>query len=62
MPNLPTVKGNLANYIDAGFPILYVYTYEEAKADNYIESIAGDTSCWNGTGRTVSSISRLSRC
>lgn len=41
MLHLPTVKENLGLYIDAGFPILYIYTYEETKADRYIASVAG---------------------
>jgi hypothetical protein len=55
MLNLPTVKDNLVKYIDAGFPILYIYTYEEAKADKYIESIAGGYKLleWNGANGFV---------
>ena len=41
MLHLPTVQNHLSRYIDAGFPILYIYTYEEAKADRYIASVAG---------------------
>ena len=41
MLNLPTVKGNLGRYVDAGFPILYIYTFDETEADRYISSIAG---------------------
>lgn len=50
MLHLPTVKDNLATYIDAGFPILYIYTFEEAKADRYISSVAGKKKVieWNG--------------
>lgn len=50
MLHLPTVKDNLSKYIDAGFPILYIYTYEEAKADRYIASVAGRREVleWNG--------------
>lgn len=50
MLHLPTVKDNLATYIDAGFPILYIYTFEEAKADRYISSVAGRKKVleWNG--------------
>lgn len=51
MLHLPTVKDNLSKYIDAGFPILYIYTYEEAKADRYIDSVAGRREVleWNGS-------------
>ncbi len=50
MLNLPTVKGNLGRYVDAGFPILYIYTFDEAEADRYISSIAGRKKVveWNG--------------
>lgn len=50
MLHLPTVKDNLSKYIDAGFPILYIYTYEEAKADQYITAVAGRREVleWNG--------------
>jgi ATP-dependent 26S proteasome regulatory subunit len=55
MLNLPMVKGKLENYIGARFPILYIYTYEEAKADKYIESIAGRYKLleWNGANGFV---------
>lgn len=47
---LPTVKNNLGTYIDAGFPILYIYTFDETKADQYIASVAGRKKVleWNG--------------
>ena len=50
MLHLPTVQNHLGRYIDAGFPILYIYTYEEAKADRYIASVAGrrEVMEWNG--------------
>ena len=50
MLHLPTVQNHLGRYIDAGFPILYIYTYEEAKADRYIASVAGRREVleWNG--------------
>lgn len=50
MLHFPTVKENLGRYIDAGFPILYIYTYEETKADRYIASVAGRREVleWNG--------------
>lgn len=50
MLNFPSVKDNLGNFIDAKFPILYIYTYEEAKADRYISRVAGKKKIleWNG--------------
>ena len=50
MLHLPTARDNLSKYIDAGFPILYIYTYEEAKADRYIAAVAGRREVleWNG--------------
>ncbi len=47
---LPSVKENLSRYIDAGFPILYICTYEESKADRYILDVAGRKKLleWNG--------------
>jgi SpoVK/Ycf46/Vps4 family AAA+-type ATPase len=55
MINLPTVQENLGGYIDAGFPILYIYTYEEAKADREIKSAAGRKKIleWNGADGLV---------
>ena len=55
MVQLPSVKDNLRSYIDAGFPILYICTYEEAKADSYILSVAGrkKTLEWNGADGLV---------
>lgn len=50
MLHLPSVKENLGRYIDAGFPILYICTYEESKADRYILDAAGRKKLleWNG--------------
>lgn len=55
MQSFPTVKQNLGSYIDAGFPILYIYTYEEAKADRYILDAAGRKKVleWNGADGLV---------
>lgn len=55
MLHLPTVKDDLGGYIDAGFPILYICTYEEAKADRYISLAAGRKKIpeWNGSGWPV---------
>lgn len=35
-----TLKQNLSRYLDAGFPILYIDTFEEAKAEETIKEIA----------------------
>lgn len=35
-----TLKSKLAQYIDAGFPIIYLNTFEEDKADSIIQQIA----------------------
>jgi len=50
MLHLPTAKDNLVRYIDAGFLILYIYTYEEEKADRYILAATGRRKIleWNG--------------
>lgn len=55
MLNLPTVKNNLGNYIDAGFPILYIRTFDEAKAEKYITSVVGKREVreWNGANGYV---------
>lgn len=44
------LKNKIIQYIDAGFPILYVYSYEEDKVDRIIhESVKGRTILeWNG--------------
>lgn len=46
-----SLKNKLIRYIDAGFPIIYLNTFEEAKADSIIQSVAGgrDILEWNGT-------------
>ncbi|WP_300803325.1 AAA family ATPase [uncultured Acetatifactor sp.] len=45
-----SVEKNLAKYIDAGFPMLYIRTYEEEKADRHIQAAAGRREVleWNG--------------
>lgn len=55
MLHLPTVEHNLGNYIDAEFPILYICTFEEAKAEKYIASVAGKRTIyeWNGANGYV---------
>ena len=42
MLSYPTVSKNLERYIDAGFPILYINTFEKSKADKFIGSVATD--------------------
>lgn len=46
-----TLKSKLARYIDAGFPILYLNTFEEDKVDAIIEQIAAGKEVyeWNET-------------
>ncbi len=50
MDNYLFVEKNLAKYIDAGFPMLYIRTYEEEKADRHILAAAGRREVleWNG--------------
>lgn len=50
-----SVEKNLAKYIDAGFPILYICTYEEEKADRHILAVAGRREVleWNGADGLV---------
>ncbi len=36
-------KDRLSRYIDAGFPILYINTFEEEKAEDIIKQVAGHT-------------------
>ncbi len=63
MLHLPSVKENLRGYIDAGFPILYIRTYEESKADEYILSVAGrkKTLEWNGADGLVDFRTKVSQ-
>ena len=53
----PTVKDNLERYIDAGFPILYIRTFEEAKTDAFIGAAASARRTkvleWNGANGFV---------
>lgn len=55
MLNFPTVKDNLENYIDAGFPIIYIHTFEESKTDRYISLAARREKIleWNGANGFV---------
>lgn len=50
MDSYLSLEKNLVQYIDAGFPILYIRTYEEEKADSFIVSAAGRREVleWNG--------------
>lgn len=59
---LPSAKDNLGTYIDAGFPILYIYTFEEANADKYIASVAGRKKVieWNGANGFVDFSTKVS--
>lgn len=61
LSSLPTVQNNLGNYIDAGFPILYICTFEESKADRYITAVAGRREVleWNGAGGYVNFKSKI---
>jgi len=40
MLHYPTVNNNLERCIGARFPILYIRTFEESKADTFIEAAA----------------------
>lgn len=55
MFNLPTVKDNLHPFIEAGFPVLFIRTFEESKADKEIERIADRREVleWNGANGFV---------
>lgn len=46
-----TLKSKLARYIDAGFPIIYLNTYEEDKVDSLIQNVAAGKEAyeWNET-------------
>ena len=46
-----TLKSKLARYIDAGFPIIYINTFEEDKVDNIISEISSGKEVyeWNET-------------
>ena len=50
-----TLRNKLARYMDAGFPILYINTFEEGKVDEIIASISYDKEVyeWNGTNGYV---------
>ena len=46
-----TLKSKLARYIDAGFPVIYINTFEEDKVDNIISelSLSKEVYEWNET-------------
>lgn len=46
-----TLKSKLARYIDAGFPIIYMNTFEEEKVDEIIDSVSAGREIyeWNET-------------
>ena len=50
MQSFPSVEKNLKRYVEAGFPILYIHTFEEAKTDRYIADAASGKEIleWNG--------------
>lgn len=55
MLSYPSVSENLGKYINARFPILYINTFEDSKADKYIKSIADRRKVfeWNGANGFV---------
>lgn len=63
MLSLPTVnKESLSLYFDAHFPIIYIHTYEETKADSYISMAAGVRKVyeWNGANGLVNFQTKVS--
>ena len=46
-----SLKAKLARYMDAGFPIIYINTYEEDKIDGILSAIKADKEIyeWNET-------------
>ena len=50
-----TLKESLARYIDAGFPIIYINSFEEAKTDRIINEVMGrhEVLEWNGASGLV---------
>lgn len=49
--NNTKLKLNLTRYIDAGFPIIYINTFEEEKVDELVASVGSDREIyeWNET-------------
>ena len=50
-----TLKESLARYVDAGFPIIYINSFEEAKTDRIINEVMGrhEVLEWNGASGLV---------
>jgi hypothetical protein len=50
-----TFENDLGRYMDAGFPIIYICSYEEDKVDSYISKVAGRKEIieWNGSSGLV---------
>lgn len=48
-----TFEQKLERYRDAGFPIIYIKSFEEDKTDGVLRKVLGNTCCfeWNGTQR-----------
>ena len=48
-----TFEQKLERYHDAGFPIIYIKSFEEDKTDGVLRKVLGNTCCfeWNGTQR-----------
>ena len=55
-----SIKAKLMRYIDAGFPIIYINTYEEDKVDELIRSVSNGREIyeWNGTYGYIDFITR----
>lgn len=50
--SVSTVKNQLVRYLDAGFPIIYLETFEEDKVGVILESVAGGRNIleWSAQG------------
>lgn len=60
--NKYNIKGKLIRYIDAGFPIIYINTFEESKIDEIIKSVSYNKEIieWNGLNGFVNPETELS--
>ena len=47
------LKSKLARYIDAGFPIIYMNTFEEDKVDELVDSVSAGKRYMNGMKQMV---------
>ena len=58
--NNTKLKLNLTRYIDAGFPIIYINTFEEEKVDELIESIGSGREVyeWNETNGYIDFVTK----